>query len=63
MHRGAAHFIQYPDANSEILFRPKGGEIFVFKSSSDKKEDSRVKTVAKLYNNRQCHESPQLPVS
>ena len=30
---------KYPDAISEIPFRPKGGAIFVFKISSSKKDD------------------------
>ena len=30
---------EYPDAISDIHFRPKGGEIFVFKSSSSKKDN------------------------
>ena len=30
---------EYPNAISEIPFRRKGGEIFVFKSSSGKKND------------------------
>ena len=30
---------EYPDAISEIPFRPEGGEMFVFKSASGKKDE------------------------